>query len=641
MGLLTQGTPMHWKDIQQHAQFIRKEGIKQFIRLYKKCKDRRDECLKWGDEVEFMLIRFDNEKRKVDLLLKARQILEIMDDREAKEAADRQALWRPEFGSYMVEGTPGQPYGACKNGGWCHEGKSTWTLLDDLCCIESNMKLRRDEVQSMLLANEHIVSLTSFPRLGCPDSIYPPTTFKPSETVTGSLFLPDQVIFDGHPRFLTLVRNIRSRRGRKVVINLPVFKDVKTEDPFIDDTVKEEDDFNGEARAALKADHVYMDAMTFGMGCCCLQVTFQASNLDEALTLYDQLTPLCPLMMALSAASPVHKGFLTDRDCRWAVISQAVDDRTRQELGEEAICPSENVRRIPKSRYDSIDSYLGASSSCYNDIPLVYGEDDLKLLLDSGVPESLARHVAHLFIRDPLALYREKLDHSIASSRNNADGQSDNDQDDDDTDHFENIQSTNWQTMRLKPPPSFDSPIGWRVEFRPMEVQVTDYENAAYVAFVVLMTRLILTYKLNLLIPISKVDENLLEAQKRDSAKRSRFWFRREIFGTSDSTVILMTADEIINGTAEFQGLVPLLRSYLLTADIEATTQCVINGYLNLISNRASGSTPTTAAWMRSYIEKHPHYHQDSRVGQEVCYDLLQKLSVDHTMPWLQQQAQG
>ena len=34
---------------------------------------------------------------------------------------------------------------------------------------------------------------------------------------------------------------------------------------------------------------------------------------------------------------------------------------------------------------------------------------------------------------------------------------------------FQNIQSTNWQTMRFKPPPSGQD-IGWRVEFRPMEV---------------------------------------------------------------------------------------------------------------------------------------------------------------------------
>lgn len=58
--------------------------------------------------------------------------------------------------------------------------------------------------------------------------------------------------------------------------------------------------------------------------------------------------------------------------------------------------------------------------------------------------------------------------------------------------------------MRFKPPP-IGSPIGWRVEFRPMEVQITDFENAAFAVFVVLLTRAILSMNLNLYIPISKV----------------------------------------------------------------------------------------------------------------------------------------
>ena len=38
-----------------------------------------------------------------------------------------------------------------------------------------------------------------------------------------------------------------------------------------------------------------------------------------------------------------------------------------------------------------------------------------------------------------------------------------------------------------------------------VQVQLTDFENAAYIVFVVLLTRAILSFKLNLLIPISKV----------------------------------------------------------------------------------------------------------------------------------------
>jgi hypothetical protein len=70
--------------------------------------------------------------------------------------------------------------------------------------------------------------------------------------------------------------------------------------------------------------------------------------------------------------------------------------------------------------------------------------------------------------------------------------------------HGQNLQSTNWQTLRFKPPPP-NSLIGWRVEFRSMEVQMTDFENAAFSVFVVLLSRAILSFNLNFYIPISKV----------------------------------------------------------------------------------------------------------------------------------------
>jgi glutamate--cysteine ligase catalytic subunit len=59
--------------------------------------------------------------------------------------------------------------------------------------------------------------------------------------------------------------------------------------------------------------------------------------------------------------------------------------------------------------------------------------------------------------------------------------------------------------MRFKPPPP-NADIGWRVEFRSMEIQLTDFENAAFAIFIVLLTRAMLSFNLNFYIPMSKVN---------------------------------------------------------------------------------------------------------------------------------------
>jgi glutamate--cysteine ligase catalytic subunit len=160
---------------------------------------------------------------------------------------------------------------------------------------------------------------------------------------------------------------------------------------------------------------------------------------------------------------------------------------------------------IPKSRYDSVSLYIANDPRNlpeYHDTHVPIDEGVKKRLMDNGkllaicrhsanrlgLDGPLATHIAHLFIRDPLVQFSETVD-----------------QDDEDSmDHFENIQSTNWQTIRFKPPP-VNSPIGWRVEFRSMEVQMTDFENAAFSIFIVLLSRAIISFDLGFYMPISQV----------------------------------------------------------------------------------------------------------------------------------------
>uniref|UniRef100_A0A8C5HGL7 Glutamate--cysteine ligase n=1 Tax=Gouania willdenowi TaxID=441366 RepID=A0A8C5HGL7_GOUWI len=573
MGLLSQGSPLNWEETKKHADHIRKHGIIQFVNIYNKVKDRQKDVLKWGDEVEYMLVELDDKDEKVRIVLNGGEVLETLQEQGENINPNHPTLWRPEYGSYMIEGTPGQPYGG---------------TMSEFNTVEGNMGKRRREASAVLSRNETLCTITAFPRLGCPGFTkpeFPPTPVE--KGVSKSLFFPDEAI-NRHPRFSTLTRNIRHRRGEKVVINVPSEYETRNQPQQ--------------------------------------EVTFQACSIDEARYLYDQLATFCPIVMALSAASPFYRGYVSDNDCRWGVISASVDDRTQEERGLKPL--KNNKYRIFKSRYDSIDSYLSHCSEKYNDIDLTIDEEINKQLLSAGIDKLLAQHIAHLFIRDPLSVFEEKIHLD----------------DENESDHFENLQSTNWQTMRFKPPPP-NSDIGWRVEFRPMEVQLTDFENAAYVVFVVLLTRVILSYKLDFVIPLSKVDENMKVAQRRNAVQEGMFYFRNDIFKGCNASVdgnafaqnglesdganeeyTLMSIDTIVNGKeGVFQGLIPILNSYLENMEVDVDTRCTILNYLKLIKKRASGELMTMAKWMREFVSTHPQYKQDSVITDKINYDFFTK----------------
>ncbi|KAF0515742.1 GCS-domain-containing protein [Gigaspora margarita] len=399
-------------------------------------------------------------------------------------------------------------------------------------------------------------------------------------------FVPDEVL-NPHIKYQTVNEGLRNRRGTDVTINIPIFNDKKSQNLF------------PECEKALP-DHIYMDSIAFGGGCCCLQVTIQACNINEARKLYDQLAVLGPIMLALIASTPIWRGYLSEMDCRWFVLTKCGDERTKEERGW-------------KSRFDTIAYYISLDKTLkseYNDSNSVYDRNIYNKLIDNGVDEILARHVAYLFIRDPLFVFEESLYQDDESSSN----------------HFENIQSTNWQSVRFKPPP-LNSNIGWRIEFRCMEVQITDFENAAFVIFMILLTRIILSYDLNFYMPISKVDENMATAYKRDAVNTEKFWFRKNIFANFDGAedeFEKMTINEIMNGKGnEFPGLINIIFQYFESMNIDIETRNHLGKYLEFIGMRASGKIQTAATWIRNFVRSHPNYKHDSIVSQEINYDLI------------------
>lgn len=164
-----------------------------------------------------------------------------------------------------------------------------------------------------------------------------------------------------------------------------------------------------------------------------------------------------------------------------------------------------------------------------------------------------------------------------------------------------------------------------------MELQFTDFENSAFCAFIILLVQSIRQYDLNFLMPLSKVDENMQRAQKMNSYVDEKFYFRKNIDeneSSSNCQLTEMTLDEIMNGSSEFKGLIPIIEDYVreLMDTLDPLTNCKINQFLSLIRLRAEGSLKTPAAFIRSFIVNHPAYKKDSVVNEEINYDLLWRI---------------
>eukprot|EP00812_Abedinium_dasypus_P011649 NODE_51_length_2387_cov_309.810892.p1 GENE.NODE_51_length_2387_cov_309.810892~~NODE_51_length_2387_cov_309.810892.p1 ORF type:complete len:753 (+),score=153.23 NODE_51_length_2387_cov_309.810892:90-2261(+) len=628
----------------------------------------------------------------------------------AQEESDQtftnaQVLWHPEYSNWQIEGTPAEPY-------HCY--------VTDLLLVEYNMALRRHLIQKNLGPGQYCATLTNLPSIGVPGNILPAADA--GGPVTNSRFLPDSII-NPHPRFATLTANIRHRRGRNVDIQVPLFKDEASA------STREAAGLapDGGPLPSVE-DGIKMDCMGFGMGACCLQVTLQARDVGEARVLYDQLGVVAPIMLALTAATPAWRGHLAATDVRWNVISQSVDCRTAGERGEAPLAPGEQA--LAKSRYAGISRYIaprprateaqqppaaGATAATpaadaevaepaseprgtgaepepesgdgaeavdlevappgagsmggrcckrpkhlpkYDDDEPAINQQALDFLLQEGIDEVMARHVASMYVRDPLVVYRELLEQDHTTTN----------------DHFENIQSTNWNSVRFKLPPPGSS-IGWRVEFRTMELQLTDFENAAFSVFVVLLSRIIIVFNLNFYIPMSRNDANMETAHVTDAVVAEKFYFRKKcichdacnvvlyhstppairthscardilhprfpsVFGTgravdaadADPNGDLMSCDEILNGSAAddeekadaFPGLIPLIHAYLDLIECTGATRAVLNCYLDLVGLRASGKLVTAAKWMRTFVQAHAAYQKDSVINPTVHNDLVE-----------------
>ena len=112
----------------------------QFLAIFHRVRGRANDVLKWGDEIEYHLIKLDAAVRSSAVALIAPEVVHALEEEDradsaaaaagARAAAPRfpiASAWRPEYGSWMVEATPGVPYGG---------------NTSDLRSVEVNMAMR-------------------------------------------------------------------------------------------------------------------------------------------------------------------------------------------------------------------------------------------------------------------------------------------------------------------------------------------------------------------------------------------------------------------------------------------------------------------------------------------------------------------
>ncbi len=92
--------------------------------------------------------------------------------------------------------------------------------------------------------------------------------------------------------------------------------------------------------------------------------------------------------MSLSSACPIWRGFLSDIDCRWNVLSQAADDRTVEE---------QQRPNLP-SRYGSTPMYLTDQNKHLNDVEIDVDEEIVSTLIDHGQFFNRKSYKVHHFI---------------------------------------------------------------------------------------------------------------------------------------------------------------------------------------------------------------------------------------------------
>lgn len=182
--------------------------------------------------------------------------------------------------------------------------------------------------------------------------------------------------------------------------------------------------------------------------------------------------------------------------------------------------------------------------------------------------------------------------------------------------------------MRFKPPPSQTSNVGWRVEFRTLDIQLTDFENSCLIVLLGLLVNVINHFNLDFIIPIREADTNMQRAHTRSAVLTEKFWFNKNFVqsdeywncGLHQSDFKVSRAGEndrkepeyeefyvheILSGKegTDFVGLFPIIKKFMEIKKFDKKSVDHVTHILDFLNARAKGDVPTGARFIRDLVD--------------------------------------
>ena len=144
MGVLTIGKPLTWSEINSNLQHYRERYLDNFINNYQLYKDNISHGQCFGDEIEYGIFTTNKHSRRVKISNNMTDLLNNInhhgdDDNRVVKSMN---TWHPEYGDWMIEGVPLEPF---KN------------INEGIYHLEQNLCLRRRELLSNLSLNEILI----------------------------------------------------------------------------------------------------------------------------------------------------------------------------------------------------------------------------------------------------------------------------------------------------------------------------------------------------------------------------------------------------------------------------------------------------------------------------------------------------